>query len=105
MVAGNSTPRMGKSGRGGKRGAKMSYGGAEDEELAELQKRFHALEEEARVTAERAQSLPGSTTATPRLHVRVARERSSVYRRRRVVRLVGRCRRRALRRRAGGGHH
>ena len=56
MVAGNSTPRMGKSGRGGKRGAKMSYGGAEDEELAELQKRFHALEEEARVTAERAQS-------------------------------------------------
>ena len=77
MVAGNSTPRMGKSGRGGKRGAKMSYGGAEDEELAELQKRFHALEEEARVTAERAQSLPGSTTATPRLHVRVARERDS----------------------------
>ena len=68
---------MGKSGRGGKRGAKMSYGGAEDEELAELQKRFHALEEEARVTAERAQSLPGSTTATPRLHVRVARERDS----------------------------
>ena len=58
MPTGNASPRLGASTRGGRRGPKMSYGADQDEELAELQRRFMALEDEARTTMEKTMATP-----------------------------------------------
>jgi len=57
MPTGNASPRLGNSTRG-RRGPKMSYGADQDEELAELQRRFMALEDEARTTMEKTMASP-----------------------------------------------
>jgi hypothetical protein len=56
MPSGNASPRM--NGTRGRRGPKMSYGADQDEELAELQRRFMALEDEARTTMEKTMASP-----------------------------------------------
>ena len=58
MPTGNASPRLGATTRGGRRGPKMSYGADQDEELAELQRRFMALEDEARTTMEKTMATP-----------------------------------------------
>jgi len=66
MPTGNASPRLGNSTRG-RRGPKMSYGADQDEELAELQRRFMALEDEARTTMEKTMATPrGAANKTGR---------------------------------------
>ena len=63
MGGGNPSPRMGKSG-----GRRMKLAGDQDEELADLQRRFTALEDEARTAP--------IVSTTPRSTMRTQRERS-----------------------------
>ena len=54
----------------------MSYGADQDEELAELQRRFAVLEDEARATVEKTMSTPRSTNRTQRERVAAGNVRS-----------------------------
>tara|TARA_B110001452_G_scaffold174347_1_gene146144 strand:+ start:157 stop:804 length:648 start_codon:yes stop_codon:yes gene_type:complete len=73
MPSGNASPRNTARGR---RGPKMSYGADQDEELAELQRRFAVLEDEARATVEKTMSTPRSTNRTQRERVAAGNVRS-----------------------------
>jgi len=77
MPAGNNaSPRSFGASARARRGPKASYAGDQDEELADLQRRFHALEDETRQPTERTfpHPPPGSS---PR-ESRTMRERNAV---------------------------
>ena len=74
MPSGNASPR--RNGTRGRRGPKMSYGADQDEELAELQRRFAVLEDEARATVEKTMSSPRTTNRTQRERVAAANVRA-----------------------------
>ena len=74
MPHGNTTPRGASVARSGRRMQMRGMGENQDEELAELQRRFNMLEDEARGGAMLDRS--GPSTTTPRATLRGQRERA-----------------------------